>query len=63
MNDETRSPEKTKREKRLGEALRANLKRRKAAARKVAPGKPDKDAPAPSVGHIPGDELPGDERG
>jgi len=68
MNSQTPSPEKTRREKRLGEALRANLKRRKTTARKVGPEEPaaektDNDQPDASVGHVPGEDLPGDERG
>ena len=58
---QTRSPEQARREQRLGEALRANLRRRKAAARKSSAeiaGEPE-----PAAGHVPGDDLPGDERG
>jgi hypothetical protein len=61
MDETKRSPaksrEKAKRDRRLAEALRANLKRRKAAARKGA-GEPELPA-----GHVPGADLPGDERG
>jgi hypothetical protein len=68
MTKDTPSPEKTRREKRLGEALRANLKRRKTAARKAGPEapeaeKPGDNQPETSVGHMPGEDLPGDERG
>ena len=58
MNDPDRplakSPQHLRREKRLAEALRANLKRRKAAARPVSgeetEASPDDEAAGPETG-------------